>query len=332
MSIERPMKKAARKKKTRLPKGLDLLAPVEASPSLRQIADAVLSEASIVPEEDIYLSRDERALLVCGDALEVIARVGRRLEVEKLFDIVVTSPPYNLLGRARKRRTRIESEVGISAEGLSSKGLSTKPSVVEWGARVSAEVSDWDNFASEEFYQSWLREAVGLFLEQSRGIVWINHRVRYLDGVASHPLEILAGFPLHGEVVLSRGGSLAQGANRFAPSHEGLYAFGSPHWWDKSINHLFTVWEYSQTRIEGHPCPFPETIPARVIRASCPVGGVVCDPFAGSGQSGMAALKLGRLFFGVEKKRSYFDLAKRRIEALCGELHSEIVDSIPGIS
>lgn len=44
------------------------------------------------------------------------------------------------------------------------------------------------------------------------------------------------------------------------------------------------------------------------------VDGVVCDPFMGSGSTGVAAVKLNRQFIGIERDSDYFDIACRRIE------------------
>lgn len=44
-------------------------------------------------------------------------------------------------------------------------------------------------------------------------------------------------------------------------------------------------------------------------------GQVVCDPFMGSGTTGVAAVKLGRKFIGIEIEPKYFDIACRRIQA-----------------
>jgi site-specific DNA-methyltransferase (adenine-specific)/modification methylase len=41
---------------------------------------------------------------------------------------------------------------------------------------------------------------------------------------------------------------------------------------------------------------------------------IICDPFMGSGTTGVAALKLGRRFIGIEIEPTYFDIACRRIE------------------
>jgi DNA modification methylase len=40
----------------------------------------------------------------------------------------------------------------------------------------------------------------------------------------------------------------------------------------------------------------------------------ICDPFMGSGTTGVAAVKLGKSFIGIEREPSYFDIACRRIE------------------
>lgn len=51
---------------------------------------------------------------------------------------------------------------------------------------------------------------------------------------------------------------------------------------------------------------------AECIRV-CPPGGIVLDPFCGSGSTGVAALKSGRRFLGFEMTEHYFDVARRRL-------------------
>ena len=46
-------------------------------------------------------------------------------------------------------------------------------------------------------------------------------------------------------------------------------------------------------------------------------GGLVLDPFMGSGTTGVACERLGRKFIGIEKEPRYFDIACRRIEEAC---------------
>ncbi len=42
--------------------------------------------------------------------------------------------------------------------------------------------------------------------------------------------------------------------------------------------------------------------------------GTVCDPFMGSGSTGVAAVQMGRDFIGIERDPKYFDIACKRIE------------------
>lgn len=63
-----------------------------------------------------------------------------------------------------------------------------------------------------------------------------------------------------------------------------------------------------------HPTQKPEGITEALLRYSCPEGGIVFDPFMGSGTTGVVAQKLGLNFLGIDKNPEYFEIAKRRIE------------------
>jgi DNA modification methylase len=45
-----------------------------------------------------------------------------------------------------------------------------------------------------------------------------------------------------------------------------------------------------------------------------PKATTVCDPFMGTGTTGVACVNLGKAFVGIERERQYFDAACRRIE------------------
>lgn len=63
------------------------------------------------------------------------------------------------------------------------------------------------------------------------------------------------------------------------------------------------VWEIAAGRhgeAEGHLAPFPEELVERAILAACPDGGVVLDPFAGSGTTMEVARRMGRKFLGCD--------------------------------
>jgi len=65
----------------------------------------------------------------------------------------------------------------------------------------------------------------------------------------------------------------------------------------------------------GHPAPFPEELPYRLIQLYTFKGDVVLDPFMGSGQTALACLKTGRYFIGYEIKEEYVKLAYERIRS-----------------
>jgi len=65
---------------------------------------------------------------------------------------------------------------------------------------------------------------------------------------------------------------------------------------------------------KAHFATFPPKLIEPCILAGCPEGGVVLDPFCGSGTSGAVAVELGRRFIGVELNPEYVELAKERIE------------------
>ena len=66
----------------------------------------------------------------------------------------------------------------------------------------------------------------------------------------------------------------------------------------------------------GHPAPFPEELPARLIELYAFEGEVVLDPFLGSGQTALAAINHGRDYLGYEIDEGYVQLARKRIETI----------------
>lgn len=66
---------------------------------------------------------------------------------------------------------------------------------------------------------------------------------------------------------------------------------------------------------DDHPTPKPPELAAHFIQLHSQTGELVLDPFAGAGWSGVAAVRLGRKFIGIEIEPKYFEIAKRRIEA-----------------
>jgi DNA modification methylase len=66
---------------------------------------------------------------------------------------------------------------------------------------------------------------------------------------------------------------------------------------------------------EGHPTQKPVGVMQWAIKHLPPEARTILDPFMGSGTTGVAAVKLGRKFIGIEIEPKYFDIACRRIQA-----------------
>lgn len=82
--------------------------------------------------------------------------------------------------------------------------------------------------------------------------------------------------------------------------------------WTKSI---WTMNAESARRI-GHPAPFPEELPFRLIQLYSFKGDIILDPFIGSGTTAVSAIKSDRKFVGYDISKEYIDLANRRIDPL----------------
>ena len=82
--------------------------------------------------------------------------------------------------------------------------------------------------------------------------------------------------------------------------------------WTKSI---WTMNAESARRI-GHPAPFPEELPNRLIQLYSFKKDIILDPFMGSGTTAISALKSERNYVGYEISKEYIQLAEKRINPI----------------
>ena len=108
-----------------------------------------------------------------------------------------------------------------------------------------------------------------------------------------------------------RGGTPENGKNSGSSNlHDGR--------WDQAFHPLGrnkrTVWSIPLSKFRGaHFAVFPEPLVELCVRAGCPEGGLVLDPFLGSGTTAVVARRLGRHFIGIDCSRDYCALARRRL-------------------
>lgn len=74
-----------------------------------------------------------------------------------------------------------------------------------------------------------------------------------------------------------------------------------------------SVWRISTVPFAGHFATFPPKLIEPCVLAGCPGGGTVLDPFAGSGTTGVVALRHGRSFIGIELNPIYAEMGRRRL-------------------
>jgi len=86
---------------------------------------------------------------------------------------------------------------------------------------------------------------------------------------------------------------------------------------DEFLQFTKSVWRFDAepARKVGHPAPFPVALPYRCIQLYTFLGDVVLDPFIGSGQTAIAAVKTGRRYVGYETDPEYAKLSERRVRA-----------------
>ena len=95
-------------------------------------------------------------------------------------------------------------------------------------------------------------------------------------------------------------------------------------WEDNPMKNKRSVWTVNT---KGYNCAHFAVMPSALvepcIKAGCPEGGVVLDPFTGSGTTGAVAIGLGRNFVGTELNPEYVKLAEERIRKTFPMFHSQ---------
>lgn len=91
----------------------------------------------------------------------------------------------------------------------------------------------------------------------------------------------------------------------------------SPSKWSDKGRIKRTTWSISTKAYkEAHFATYPTELIECPIDASCPEGGIVLDPFMGSGTTGVVAKKQGKHYVGIELNKEYIEIADNRIKKL----------------
>lgn len=231
---------------------------------------------------------------------------------DESFDMIFADPPYMI------------SNVGTSCQN---------------GKLVSINKGKWDYNqgveANFEFHKRWLKECQRLLKKD--GTLWVSgtyhstHPCGYaMQQLGIHILNEIIWFKPNASPNLS--------CKYFTASHESLIwarkSAKSKHYFNyeamkdgnfpkdiikKPHKQMRTVWSIPATPAEEkklgrHPTQKPLALLERIILASTKPNDTILDPFMGSGTTGVASIKLGRNFVGIDSDPNYCQLAQKRIE------------------
>ena len=125
-----------------------------------------------------------------------------------------------------------------------------------------------------------------------------------------------AGWPVRSQLVWDRViHGMGDLTASFAPCHDLA-------WWACRPTYKFpgkrptTVMRYQRVDHDKmvHPTEKPVELLAHIVSRATPQDGIVLDPFMGSGTTGVACVRLGRHFIGIELEPRYFGVAVKRIQ------------------
>jgi hypothetical protein len=259
---------------------------------------------SVTPRHEILADGVELWLGDCRDVLPLVGKV----------DAVVTSPPYDGI------REYGEGFCGFDWESV----ISALAKSLNQGGVIVWNVADQTVNGSEtgtSFRQALHAMSCGLRLHDT--MIYCKEGVTFPDANRYHPaFEYVfvfsngapkcfngikdwrnkwAGTKMHGTDRLADGSTKQiSGVGRIVPDC-GLRR----NWWVVSNSYTGDT--------GGHPAPMPYSLAYDQIASWTNSGDLIADPCLGSGTTGVAAVKQGRRFVGVEIEPKYFDIACRRI-------------------
>lgn len=212
------------------------------------------------------------------------------------FDLIVTSPPYNL-----KNSTGNGMKDGRGGK---------------WkNAELVNGYSHHDDCMPHEEYAEWQRDCLTeMFrLISDNGAIFYNHKWRVQDGLLQDRQDIVKDFPVRQIIIWKRKGGINFNAGYFLPTYEVVYLIAKTKFkLSPKANAFGDVWEFKQEMKNPHPAPFPIALIDRIISSTN--AQAILDPFMGSGTTAVAALLNNRNYLGIELSPDYVAMANERIE------------------
>lgn len=225
-----------------------------------------------------------------GDALDVLRGMDARS-----VSAVVMDPPYCSGGSTEATRRQATSQ-GIASERMRS-------GAVEWfaGDNMTTPGLVW-------LLRSVCFEAERLLVQGGSAIVFCDWRM--WSNLA--PAVESGGLRLQNMVVWDKG-SAGMGTG-FKPTHElAIHLCNGPGKFHDLCGSNVLRFGRVRGQDKDHPTQKPVDLLQAMVRVVAPRDGLVVDPFCGSGSTGVACLREGRRFLGVERDPEYCDVARKRL-------------------
>lgn len=226
-----------------------------------------------------------------GDCIELMRELP-----ECSIDAIATDPPYCSGSVSESSRSAAKGQ-GLRSENISRFGWFKGDNMGTAGLAF--------------LMRAVAFEAVRLLKPSGSMLVFCDWRM--LPNLC--PAIESAGLRFQNLIVWDKG-SMGLGAG-FRAQHELVLHFtnGQPKYHDRSTANVIRAKRVTSGDRE-HQTQKPVDLMAQLIRVTCPKGGVVLDPFCGSGSTGVAAAAEGRQFVGIDRDAGYCEIAKARIAPL----------------
>lgn len=249
----------------------------------------------------------KRPTVWCEDAATFLSSLPPR----PIFDLTVTSPPYDI-GKPYEHRVPLEDYRDWQQAIIASICERTKPN-----GSVCWQVGNWvDNgeiWPLDILLAPVFREC-GMQLRNR--IIWHFGHGTHAKTRFSGRYETILWFTKTDDYTFNldavRVPAKYPGKRHFKGAHKGELS-GNPL--GKNPEDVWDIPNVVGNHVEktAHPCQFPVGLVSRLVRALSNPGDLVFDPFAGSGTTAVAAISEQRRFVGTEISQEYVEIAKGRI-------------------
>ena len=176
----------------------------------------------------------------------------------------------------------------------------------------NGKLSPWADLCNSAYwYQSW----IGMCRSRIAGMGSLWTCLNWRSLVTFQKASCDLGWPIESLLVWDKKWIGPGGSRGLRPSYELVALFCDG---DFSIDNRglpdIQAFNWSGYKPNGHPAEKPETLMGFCVEHGCPKSGLILDPFMGSGTTGVACVRLGRKFIGIEIEPKYFDIACKRID------------------